>query len=173
MKKRCWHTMISSMLIFTLLFFTACIHEQSEREKESFTKKQTKALAKIILGKTPNYPNCGIHFTWVVLAHEVRKNPQALQIEVVKLLQEKYKVYFNPNSLPEELYVRYDENSRILGYKNGFSFSYYVEQKENGVIELSFSDWEGNVGSHETWGERYKWTGKEWQIIKEGHTSVS
>lgn len=167
--------------ISCLLLLSACVNHvvtgktspQGKKIAEKLSKTQIRLLAQEILRNTPEYIHFSnsSHFSWVVLTPEVQANPQALQGEVLNLLSEKYKVYVDTKELPEDL-IEKNSKGMMIGYKKGFSFSYTLTFEENGIIKIHYHDYEGNLASSGHF-KRYKWNGKNWEIIEKSALIVS
>lgn len=168
-------------LIVSLLFLlNACAHHastdkshpKSKEDPRNLSTTQLRLLAQEVLKNTPEYIHfANANFSWVVLAPGVQTNPQALQDEVMTLLKAKYKVYDDKKDLPDEL-LHKDKEGKLIGYKGGFSFSYSVDFEEKGIIKIQYGDYEGNLAASGHY-KRYKWNGKNWDIVEKSSLVVS
>ena len=180
MKYRMLHFTSLGLLVSILFLLSACAHQastdkshsQSKEDPRNLSKNQLCLLAQEVMKNTPEYIHfADAHFSWVVLAPEVQMNPKALQYEVMTLLKAKYKVYVDKKDLPDELLAK-DKDGKMIGYEGGLSFSYSADFKEKGIVIIQYGDYEGNLASSGHY-KRYKWNGKNWEIVEVSQMVVS
>ncbi len=165
---------ILGLVVSSLFLLVSCSPpRQSADGPHALSETQIRLLAEEILKNTPEHTHFseGTVFSWVVLAPEVQTNPQALQDEVMRLLKEKYKVYLDKNRLPDDVLVK-DENGQLIGYRHGFSFSYFMTPESKGHVKIHYSDYEGRLAASAHW-KRYGWTGRNWETVEKSLMVVS
>jgi hypothetical protein len=139
----------------------------------NLSKLQITLLAHKILENTPEYIHFaeGTKFSWILLPEETKKNPKSIQEEVIKQLKDKYTVYLKKEAIPPELLFK-NLSGSLIGYKEGFYFSYVIEFEEKETIKIYYSDWESNKAASSHW-KRYKWIDGDWRVIEKSILRVS
>ena len=137
------------------------------------TKNQIQLLANKIVKNTPEYVHFagGTKFSWVLLSLKTDSVPESVRDDVIHQLKEKYTVYLRENDVPDNLKKK-GPNGSLMGYKDGFSFSFEVKFEKRRTVKVSYSDFEGNVAASSHW-TRYRWTGKDWKETEKSPVVVS
>jgi hypothetical protein len=136
-------------------------------------KEQIDDLKLQIVKNTPEYTHFepGAKFDWVFLQVDSLSVQKELYDTIVQEFKKRYTVYLAKENIPIE-HINKSENGYLMGYNNGFRFSYRCEFLNRNKLRIHYDDYEGCLAASGFW-IIYKWNGKKWKIVKKGPMWVS
>jgi hypothetical protein len=164
-------SLVSLCVSFLLLSCETALGAESHNQKMLLTQDQAEALAEKIKEHTPeNVHAKGATLQWVYLTFG-KEIPGNLRRAMIKVFSKYYVVYLSEKRIP--FWQIYRDRGKIAGFKDGFQFTLgNVNYKNHHTIEVSFSDWIGNLGASGR-TVAYSWDGNAWIVLDKGIMWIS
>lgn len=138
-----------------------------------FHRPDLRLLAAEVMKNTPEHLHVAddANFKWVLLDAGVTNNPPEFLQEAVRLLGQKYTVYAHDAVMSDKQVVR-NAAGQIVSCEDGFLFGFRVNLVGWHTVDISYEDFEGDLAAS-CHTDRYRWTGKEWKLVRKGQLGLS